>query len=141
MIVLDTNVVSEAFSRGGIDPRVLDWLNAQEPASLFLSTMVFAELWYGAHLVREPVRREALLQAIARIRSEYSGRILVFGETASEFYGRITAARQLAGRPIETKDAVIAAICMAHDATLATRNVRDFDGLDLALVNPFEAGA
>lgn len=103
--------------------------------------MVFAELWYCAHLVREPARREALLQAIARIRSEYSGRILVFGETASELYGRITAARQLAGRPIETKDAVIAAICMAHDATLATRNVRDFDGLDLALVNPFEAGA
>lgn len=141
MIVLDTNVVSEVLSRGGIDPRVLGWLNAQEPASLFLSTIVFAELWFGAQLVREPVRREGLLQAIARIRSEYSGRILVFGETASELYGRITAARQLAGRPIETKDAIIAAICMAHDATLATRNVRDFAGLDLALVNPFEAGA
>jgi predicted nucleic acid-binding protein len=47
----------------------------------------------------------------------------------------------LAGRPIETKDAMIAAICTAHGAKLATRNVRDFDGLDLALVNPFEAGA
>ncbi len=141
MIVLDTNVVSEAFSRGGIDPRVLGWLNAQEPASLFLSTMVFAELWYGAHLVREPARREGLLQAIARVRGEYEGRILAFGETAAEFYGRIAATRRLAGRPIETKDAMIAAICMAHDATLATRNVRDFAGLDLAVVNPFEAGA
>ena len=45
------------------------------------------------------------------------------------------------GRPISLSDAMIAAICLAHDATLATRNVRDFDGLDLKLVNPFEAGA
>ncbi len=141
MIVLDTNVVSEAFSRGGIDPRVLGWLNAQEPASLFLSTIVFAELSFGAQLVRESARREGLLQAIARVRGEYEGRILVFGETAAEQYGRIAAARRLAGRLIETKDAMIAAMCMAHDATLATRNLRDFAGLDLAVVNPFEAGA
>ncbi len=141
MIVLDTNVISQAFSRGGLDPGVFAWLNAQEPATLFLSTIVFAELHFGAYLVREPARREGLLQAIARIRSEYSGRILVFGETASELYGRIAATRRLAGRPIETKDAMIAAICMAHDATLATRNLRDFDGLDLAVVNPFEAEA
>lgn len=141
MIVLDTNVISQAFSRAGIDTRVLDWLNAQEPASLFLSSIVFAELYFGAYLVRESVRREGLLQAISRIRGEYSGRILVFGETAAELYGRVAAMRQLSGRAVETKDAMIAAICMAHDATLATRNVRDFDGLDLRLVNPFEAGA
>lgn len=141
MIVLDTNVISQAFSRSGIDTRVLDWLNAQEPASLFLSSIVFAELYFGAYLVRESVRREGLLQAISRIRSEYSGRILVFGETAAELYGRVAATRRLSGRAVETKDAMIAAICMAHDATLATRNVRDFDGLDLRLVNPFEAGA
>lgn len=39
---------------------------------------------------------------------------------------------------METKDAMIAAICLSHDATLATRNVKDFEGLDLKLVNPFE---
>lgn len=39
---------------------------------------------------------------------------------------------------METKDAMIAAICLSHGATLATRNVKDFEGLDLKLVNPFE---
>lgn len=141
MIVLDTNVISEVFSRPRSDAKVLNWLNAQEHAALFLTTIVFAELFFGACLVREPLRREDLLQAVARVRAEYSGRTLTFGDTAAEIYGRISAARQVSGRPIETKDAMIAAICLVHDATLATRNLRDFDRLDLKLVNPFEAGA
>lgn len=140
MILLDTNVVSEAFSRQK-SQRVSNWLNAQEAPSLFLSTIVFSELYFGAYLVREEPRKEGLLQSIFRIRTEYSGRIIVFGDAASELYGCIAASRRLAGKPIETKDAMIAAICMAHDATLATRNIRDFDGLDMKLVNPFEAGA
>ncbi|TJW10477.1 MAG: type II toxin-antitoxin system VapC family toxin [Mesorhizobium sp.] len=140
MIVLDTNVISDVFSRQR-SQKVLNWLNAQEPATLFLSTIVFAELYFGAYLVQEAARRDGLLQSIFRIRGEFSGRILVFGDVPAEQYGRISATRRLAGKPIETKDAMIAAICLAHDATLATRNVRDFDGLDLKLVNPFEAGA
>jgi predicted nucleic acid-binding protein len=138
MIVLDTNVISDVLSRQR-SQNVLAWLNDQEPATLFLSTIVFAELYFGAYLVQDAVRRDGLLQSISRIRAEFSGRILAFGDVSAEQYGRITAARRLAGRPVETKDAMIAAICMVHDATLATRNVRDFDGLDLKLVNPFEA--
>jgi toxin FitB len=140
MIVLDTNVISEAFSRNPSD-RVLDWMNAQEISALFLSTIVFSELYFGAYLVVDPHRQETLLQAIGRIRGDYAGRILDFGQGAAEAYGRIAASARRRGRPIETKDAMIAAICLVHDATLATRNVRDFDGLALALVNPFEAGA
>ncbi len=138
MIVLDTNVISDVLARQR-SQNVLAWLNDQEPATLFLSTIVFAELYFGAYLVQDAIRRNGLLERISRIRGEFSGRILVFGDMAAEQYGRITAARRLAGRPVETKDAMIAAICLAHDATLATRNVRDFDGLDLKRVNPFEA--
>ena len=139
MILLDTNVISDAFSPRRTEA-VRDWLNARESAALFLSTIVIAELYFGAHLVREDVRRSDLIQSISRIRTEYIGRILPFGDAASELYGRIAASRRLAGRPIETKDAMIAAIAMAHDATLATRNIRDFEGLDIKLVNPFDPG-
>jgi len=52
--------------------------------------------------------------------------------------GEIAAARERGGRPIEAMDAMIAATCLVHGATLATRNTRDFDGLALKLVNPFE---
>ncbi len=140
MIILDTNVISDAYARTR-NQKVLNWLNAQEPTSLFLPTIVFSELYFGAYLVRESARREGLLQSIYRIAGEYTGRIVAFGEAAAERYGRIAAGRQLAGRPIETKDAMIAAICLVNGATLATRNVRGFEGLDLKLVNPFEAGA
>jgi len=138
MIVLDTNIVSDSFSRrpSGI---VLDWLNGQELQRLFLSTVVLAELYFGAYLVQDAVRQQGLLQTIGRLRDEFAGRILGFSEAMAERYGQVTAQRRLAGRPIETKDAMIAAICLVNDATLATRNVRDFDGLDLKLVNPFEA--
>ncbi|MBS3648677.1 type II toxin-antitoxin system VapC family toxin [Pseudaminobacter sp. 19-2017] len=140
MIVLDTNVVSDFFA-----PRpsraVLGWLNAEAPERLFMTSIVLAELYFGAFLAVDTVRRQNLLARIGRVHQEFSGRVLSFSEGVAERYGMITARRRLAGRPIETKDAMIAAICLAYDATLATRNVRDFEGLDLKLVNPFEAAA
>jgi len=139
MIVLDTNVVSDSFSKRPSEI-VLNWMNKQELQRLFLSTVVLAELYFGAYLVQDRSRQQGLLQSIGRIRDEFAGRILGFGQPMAERYGQITAHRRPAGRPIETKDAMIAAICLVNDATLATRNVRDFDGLDLKLVNPFEAG-
>lgn len=140
MIVLDTNVISDIFAHRPSE-RLHNWLNAQEGATLFLSTVVIGELYYGAYLVHETVRRDGLLQNIDRVRRDFQGRIISFGDASAQAYGRITAARRHVGRPMETKDAMIAAECIVHGATLATRNVRDFEGLDLVLVNPFEAGA
>ncbi|MEP9398075.1 PIN domain-containing protein [Mesorhizobium sp. KR2-14] len=74
------------------------------------------------------------------VQGHFRDRILPMDVVAASRYGEIYAAREGAGRPIGIMDAMIAAICLVHDAMLATRNVRDFDGLDLKLVNPFEAG-
>lgn len=75
------------------------------------------------------------------LKDEFQNRILDFVHPAPVLAGTMRAQRESAGRPLSVVDVMIAAICMAHDATLATRNMRDFDGLDLKLVNPFEAGA
>ena len=69
---------------------------------------------------------------------QFRGRILDFSEGAPVLTGRLRAKRESAGWPISVQDAMIAAICLSHDATLATRNTKDFEGLDLKLVNPFE---
>jgi predicted nucleic acid-binding protein len=138
MIILDTNVVSSQMA-GKRDFVVLEWLNKYDPGDLFLTSITIAEIFFGAYIVPDAARKEALIQSLSRLVGAYNNRILSFSLSNSETYGRTTASRRLAGRPIETKDAMIAAICLANNATLATRNVRDFEGLDLKLVNPFEA--
>ncbi len=137
MIVLDTNVISEQMSPRPSEAVRL-WLNRQSELDLFLSSITISELVFGACLVRDQARREQLLQVIDRIRQEFSGRILPFTDDTAVRHGQLAAARRQAGQPIETKDAMIAAICLHQGATLATRNVRDFGGLDLTIVNPFD---
>jgi predicted nucleic acid-binding protein len=71
----------------------------------------------------------------------FRNRILDFDADAPVIAGTLRARRESTGRPFSIVDSMIAAICLINGATLATRNVRDFDGLDLKLVNPFEASA
>jgi predicted nucleic acid-binding protein len=137
MIVLDTNVISELFDGRSRSP-VLDWLDLYDISDLFLTSITIAELVYGAELLPEGKRKRAFQQRIDAIVDEYDGRRLVFGNEAAYLYGLISAKRKKAGHAMETKDAQIAAICLFHGATLATRNIRDFEGLDLPLINPFE---
>lgn len=137
MIVLDTNVVSELQGRKHSE-YVLAWLSQYERESLFLTTVVVAEIRYGLELLPQGQRQAGLLRALDAIQERFLGRILGFSVQAAGYYGVLRARRRQIGHPIETKDAMIAATCLAHGATLATRNVKDFEGLDLRLVNPFE---
>ncbi len=141
MIVLDTNVVSE-FTRSKPDEHVLAWYDRQDPSSLHLCGPVVMELAYGAERFLHRTGSERFVRVLDRLlKDEFRNRILDFVHPAPALAGTMRARRDNAGRPLSVVDAMIAAICMAHDATLATRNLRDFDGLDLAVVNPFEAGA
>lgn len=141
MIVLDTNVVSE-IGRSRSDQNLVRWFERQERLQLFLCIPVVAELSYGATrtLLRDKsARYRNALEAM--VEGTYRNRILPFDLPAAMKYGEIVAHRESMGRPVGPLDAMIAAICIVHGATLATRNVGDFDGLDLKLVNPFEARA
>lgn len=140
MIVLDTNIVSEP-GRPSPDELAMAWLNGQDETSLYLATPTIAELAMGANRTLLRSNSAKYSSRLNQLVAEYSGRLLEFDLNAAFAYGRIVALRESKGRPILVIDAMIAAICLVHDATLATRNSRDFDGLDLRLVNPFEARA
>ena len=140
MIILDTNVISEP-SQPRPSRTVLDWLDRQPESSLFLAVAVIAELSAGAREFARRTGSNRYLRSLEIVLSEYEGRIVDFRWDAAVLFGVIIAKRNALGRPITQMDAMIAAICLVHGATLATRNFRDFDGLDLKLVNPFEAGA
>ena len=137
MIVLDTNVISELFD-GRKDNGIYDWLDRYDAVGLHITSITVAELVYGAELLAEGKRKQAFRQQIDEIVEDFEGRRLGFGDKAAYLYGALSARRQSVGRIIETKDAMIAAICLQHCATPATRNTKDFEGLDLKLVNPFE---
>ncbi|MGF7008707.1 type II toxin-antitoxin system VapC family toxin [Aminobacter sp. BE322] len=140
MIVLDTNVISEA-DKPRPNTELMQWFDRQPGQDLYLCGPVVMELAYGAekHLVR--TGSDKYLTILGGLEEQFRGRILEFDGRAPALTGRIRAQREGLGRVISVQDAMIAAICIVHGARLATRNVRDFDGLDLGLVNPFEAMA
>lgn len=137
MIVLDTNVISELFD-GRKSNGVFDWLDRHDEADLYITAITVAELVYGVELLAEGKRQQSFRNKVDQIVEDFEGRRLGFGEEAAYLYGAVSAKRKKTGHVIETKDAMIAAICLQHGATLATRNTKDFAGLDLKLVNPFE---
>jgi predicted nucleic acid-binding protein len=99
-----------------------------------------AELVSGVELLPEGQKRTALEVAIESILNrDFSGQVLDFDVEAAYRYAQIRAQRRRAGHPIADLDAQIAAIALVHDATLATRNTRDFEQCGVRLVNPWES--
>jgi predicted nucleic acid-binding protein len=139
VIVLDTNVVSELL-RTVPAPQVEAWLLGQDSTHLYFTSVGEAELRRGVAIMPAGRRRSMLAKAVDGIlERDFRGRILPFDSEAAAAYATIAAARRAAGRPISQFDCQIAAIARATDATLATRNRRDFEGCGIALIDPWEA--
>lgn len=137
MIVLDTNVVSEPL-RPEPDPAVLAWLNAQEPQTLYLTTVNLAELLAGVTLLPAGRRRDALAQALStQVVALFGGRILPFDAKAAEMFATLHANAHAQGNPIGFADGAIAAIAAANGFALATRNARDFNGAGVEVIDPW----
>ncbi|MBZ0138578.1 MAG: type II toxin-antitoxin system VapC family toxin [Pseudorhodoplanes sp.] len=136
MILLDTNVVSEAM-RPRPTPSVMTWLDEQDQASIFICAPVPAELRFGTGRLAEGRRKDALRMVINTIESGFGERILPFDQPAARFYAQVAAKREKVRRRWEQKDGLIAGIALAHGAIVATRDIEDFSGLGLELINPF----
>ena len=140
MIILDANILSEAL-RPNPEPAVMEWLRSHSRASLFVTAITQAEILFGIAIL-EPGRRQLELQAAvgAMFAADFAGRILPFDSDAAAAFAEISAERRRAGRPISQFDAQIAAITRSRGATVATRNIKDFEGCDIALIDPWANG-
>ncbi|MDE0481255.1 MAG: type II toxin-antitoxin system VapC family toxin [Candidatus Poribacteria bacterium] len=139
MIVLDTNVVSELM-RDSPQQTVLAWFGAQPASSLFVTTVTEAEILTGIALLPYGRRRHGLSEAAGRVFATlFAERILVFDSDAANIYAEIYAQRQTIGRPISQSDCQIAAIARSREAAIATRNVTDFEDVEVELINPWSA--
>ena len=137
MIILDTNVVSELM-RPGPDATVVDWVAGQAATNLYLSTVSEAELRFGVEILPSGARRDRLLDEVeGMLREDFAGRVLSFDSAAAQAYATIAAARRAAGRPINHADCQIAAIARSRGASVATRDIDDFERSGIDVINPW----
>ncbi len=138
-VLLDTNVLSELL-RPRPAPSVLTWFAQRAADEHFVSTVTIAEMMLGARLLPAGKRRQQLEQALqAMFGEDFAGRIWPFDAAAAAAYVDIVAQRRSSGRPISQFDAQIAAIALSRRASLATRNVADFDACGVTLIDPWSA--
>lgn len=141
MIILDTNVVSELMKPAPSDA-LMRWFQDTPPEPLALTAITVAELRYGIAMLPEGKRKAGLDQAVTEmLAQDFPGLVLPFDQAAAEHYGPLAAQHRAAGRNPGQADVMIAAIATAQGAGIATRNLKDFEGFDLRLLNPFAGPA
>jgi len=136
--LLDTNVPSE-FSRDRPEPRVVEWLKAQPATMLYLSAVTIGEIRKGLVVLPQGRRRtelEAWFHTDLLI--WFRNRILPVTHSIADRRGVLEGQCQLKGTPLNTADGMIAATALEHDFTIMTRNAKDFTGLGVVLLNPWD---
>ena len=137
--LVDTNLLSE-LRRKQADPLVVAWFAARPAQSLFLSVLTLGEIRKGIAAMADvdTLRRQALSDWLEMdLPTFFLGRVLSVDAAVADRWGQLQAQ---AGRPLPAIDSLLAATALQHNLTLVTRNVRDFVGLGVSLVNPWESG-
>lgn len=137
MVILDTNVLS-ALMRTMPETAVVDWLNRQAADSVWLTSVTVFEARFGLALLPKGRRQTALERAFERVLTEdLENRVLDFDSVAAAAAARLAADRRRDGRTVDLRDTLIAGIAQTRRATIATRNTKHFDGLDVPVVDPW----
>lgn len=138
MLVLDTNVISELF-KSTPDPKMMAWVGNLPGEGLFTTTITRGELQFGLYCMPEGRRRSDLLGDLTRLfEQKLAGHVLAYDDAAADAHAAIAAARRVKGRLVGQADMMIAGIARSRGATLATRNVRDFEDCGVELINPWQ---
>lgn len=137
MIVLDTNVISELF-KPVPDPTAMAWVGSLPGSEMFTTAVTRGELLFGLYCMPNGRRKSDLLQEVAGLfEQKLVGHVLPYDGDAANAHAEFAAMRRAQGRPVEQSDAMIAGIARSRGATLATRNLRDFEGCGVTLIDPW----
>ena len=140
MLILDTNVLS-ALMQTTPDAAVMCWLDRQAAETLWTTSITVFELQFGIGTLPAGRRRTALQAAFAElISTDLNHRVLPFDTAAAAQAAELAARRQQNGRPVDMRDTQIAGIAQVRRGAVVTRNVRHFEGLSVAVHNPWDAG-
>jgi len=136
MILLDTNVVSEAMKPSG-DPIVRAWLNEQAAETLYLSSVTLAELLFGIGILPSGRRKSALAGSLEGLLELFGPRILPFDANAARAYADLAVRARAGGKGFPVADGFIAATAAAHGFMVASRDAGPFAAAGLSVINPW----
>lgn len=137
MIVLDTNVVSEAM-KPEPHPSVRAWLNNQAAATLYLSSVTLAELLFGIAALPAGKRKDMLAQALDGLMGLFRDRVLPFDIDAARRYADLAVMAKSRGRGFPTPDGYIAAIAASRGFIVASRDTAPYEAVGVSVINPWE---
>jgi predicted nucleic acid-binding protein len=136
MILLDTNVVSEAM-KPEPNPAVHNWLDEQAAETLYLSSVTIAELMFGIGALPKGKRRDKLTDALDSVLELFANRILPFDTSAARRYAELAVKARATGKGFPTPDGYIAAIAASHDFVIASRDTSAFTAAGLFVIDPW----
>ncbi len=137
MIVLDTNVVSEAMKP---EPHVSvrAWLNDQATETLYLSSVTLAELLFGIAALPAGQRKDRLAQALDGLMGLFRDRVLPFDVDAARRYADLATTAKTRGRGFPTPDGYIAAIAASRGFIVASRDTAPYEAASVTVINPWK---
>ena len=139
MIILDTNVIFEAM-KPEPELAVTEWLNNQTVETLYLSSIVLAELLFGVAALPTGKRKNKLADALNGITELFRDRVLMFDIPTAQAYAQLMAAARTAGKAISVADGYIAATAAANGMMVATRDEQPFETAGVRVINPWKDG-
>lgn len=138
MIVLDTNVISEAMKS---EPHlsVQAWLNDQLAETLYLSSVTLAELLFGIGALPAGKRKDLLAKALDGLMKLFMDRVLPFDIKAARCYAELAVTAKVAGKGFPTPDGYIAAIAASRNFMVASRDIAPYQAVGISVINPWQS--
>jgi len=137
--LLDTNCISEIV-RPKPEPRVIEWMDAADEATLYLSVLTLSEIRKGVVELAQSRRRTRLETWLeVDLRARFSGRIVPIDAGIADRFGRLAAEAKRQGKALPVIDGLLAATALHLNLTVVSRNARDFVATHVPVLNPWEA--
>ncbi len=137
MIVLDTNVVSEAM-KPAPDAAVRAWMNDQAAETLYLTTVTLAELLFGIAALPAGKRKDMLALTLDGLMGLFRDRVLPFDTDAARRYAELAVTAKASGRGFPTPDGYIAAIAASRGFLVASRDTAPYEAAGASVINPWD---
>jgi predicted nucleic acid-binding protein len=138
-LLLDTNILSEV-TKPRPEVRVMEWLDGLDEDRAFISVVSIAEIRRGVALMDNGRKRDALAEWLAEdLPRRFESRVIPVDEPVALAWGELMGSAKRRRRGMSSMDGLITATAIAHDLTLATRNIKDFEGFGISLLDPWTA--